>query len=108
MSPDAPVYYAHKRIYGERTIYDHASPDRGWLDLFGIDDPVVALRVRERHDGDPVSDYWGWLDAEKPHRYILVWPSRIQFNCCFTYGPAVEEQRGRGRSVNLIVEEIGA
>lgn len=103
------VYHAH-RFSGHRTgevYYENASPDRRWVEMHGLDEPIVEVRVREWQDGDPPSPYWGWIDAEEPDRYIFVWPSEGQLNMCFPYGPEVEEERGRGRKVHLVVEERG-
>lgn len=105
---DAPLYYAHKVTKGDRAMYLHASPNRWWVDLHGVRDPVVALRIRERRDSDAPSDYWGWLDAKRPDHFVMVWPSRQLLDVCFPCGAAPEEARGKGRAVNLTVEEVSA
>lgn len=104
---DECVYYAHKRLREQdgRVYFFHASPSRRWVKLHGVDDPIVPVRIRERTEADPPSGYWGWLPADDPSAYCFVWPSEVQLNMCFPYGPEAEEARGRGRKVNLIVEE---
>ena len=77
--------------------------------MFGFEEPIVQLSVRERVAGDPESGYWGWLKKDargSEDRYTMVWPSRVQLDMCFPYGPQVEMDHGCGRVVNLIVEEV--
>jgi hypothetical protein len=105
--PNTVVYYAHKEI-SERSgvLYLHASPSKRWVELHQIPHPIVKISVRERVETDPPSSYWGWLKADEPDCYIFVWPSEIQLDMCFPYGPKIEEQLGRGRKVNLTLTEI--
>ena len=107
-SPDAVTYYAHRKIRSVdgSVYYLHASPSLRWVELHGACGPIVQVRIRERLETDPPSNYWGWIDAEKPDRYCFVWPSETQLNICFPYGVASAEEYGRGRKVNLVVEEI--
>lgn len=95
-------YFAHRYPRGG---YFHASPNRWWVEIHGIDEPIVTVTVRERVDSDPPSNYWGWLETGDD-KYIFIWPSKLQVEMCFPYGTAVEEARGKGRLVNLIVEEV--
>lgn len=110
VDPNTVTYFAHKDT-GERhgvayCYYFHASPDKWWVELHGMDEPIVRVSVRERLPTDPPSDYWGWLDAKEPDRYIFVWPSEMQLDMCFPYGPKAEENRGHGRKMNLMVVEL--
>lgn len=109
-SPDAQTYYAYKHLRARdgAPYYMNASPSRRWVESFGSSAPIVALRIRERLAADPPSPYWGWLDAKRPDRYSMVWHTETQFEMCFTYGSKAEADRGNGRKVNLIVEEIPA
>lgn len=106
--PDSHIYFAHKHIRKQDgcAYYFNASPSRRWVELHGAEDPIVTVRFRERTESDPPSSYWAWLPTDEPDRYISIWPSEIQLDMCFAYGPKAEEDRGRGRKVNLIVEEI--
>lgn len=107
-SPDAVTYYAHRKIRGEdgKVYYFHSSPSLRWVQLHGVPWPIVQVRLRERIATDPPSPYWGWISADDPERYCFVWPSEVQLNICFPCGPEAEEKRGRGRKVNLVIEEI--
>lgn len=107
--PSSHVYYAHlgHDRDGQRH-YTNASPNKWWLDLFGSKDPVVALNIRERLPTDPPSTYWGWLDHKDPGKYLFVWRDPDLFEMNFPYGSKVEEDKGKGRRVNLVVAEIPA
>ncbi len=105
--PNEPIYYGHKDTSQEGKVwYFHLSPNQWWVEIHGVNKPIVPLRVRERIDGDPESNYWGWLDTKKPDTYTMIWPSKMQLDMCFPYGPDAETALGRGRCVNLMVEEI--
>lgn len=106
--PSAPVYYAHKLVgrHDGEVRYYHASPDRWWVELHGVNEPIVPVRLRERTQDDPPSPYWGWVGAECPQQYEMVWPAEVLLDMCFPYGPKAEEERGRGRKVNLVVTEV--
>lgn len=107
--PNTVPYFAHKmpaRPGRGEPYYLNASPSRGWVELFGFPEPIVKVSVRERLPTDPPSNYWGWLSTDFPEHYQLVWPSEIQLDICFFSGPKVAEERGRGRKVNLMVEEL--
>lgn len=111
MKPDERTYYAHKRLREQdgKHYYFYASPNEWWVKLHGSEDPTVTVRIRERKPEDPPSNYWGWLSFRKEEdtsKYLFVWPSEVQIDMCFPYGPKAEEARGHGRKVNLIVEEI--
>jgi hypothetical protein len=108
--PNTVTYYAHKDA-GEKNgapycYYFHASPSKWWVEIHGLKEPIVKVSVRERRPTDPPSDYWGWLPTKDPDHFIFVWPSEMQLNMCFPYGPKADEDRGYGRKVNLVVEEI--
>lgn len=106
--PNTATYYAHKilREQDGTYYYYNAHTSRMFVKLHYYPNPIVKVSVRERVATDPPSNYWGWLDAMAPHHYIFVWPSEVQLDMCFPYGPKVEEDRGRGRKVNLVVEEL--
>jgi hypothetical protein len=104
--PSAIFYYAHRRERNGKVSYYNASPNLRWLNLFQSPDPIVRLRIREWRVGDEEPSYWGWLKTGDPGKYTLVWPTEIQFNICFQYGYKPEEDRGKGRRVKLVVEEV--
>jgi hypothetical protein len=63
--------------------------------------PVVEVLLTE----DPDGGYWGWLatvaEDEPP---TMVQPHRGMYDMQFTYGPQVEEERGKGRTVRLTAD----
>ena len=105
--PAAPLYWAARVERGGRVSYLSASLSRCFVELHGYDHPIVQVRLRERCPGDPPPNAWGWLDTVRPDCYSFVWPSRAARDTCFPYGPESEERLGRGRRVELIVEEVG-
>jgi hypothetical protein len=80
----------------------HSSEDKGWVEMFGLDDPVVEVLVRESSKGE----YWGWIDTNETVP-CMIWKGKHVFSMCFPYGPEIEEKAGRGRIVRLDVREVG-
>lgn len=66
------------RHFGEKT----------WVELHGLDLPVVPVTLVESVDGQ----YYGWLDANRN------WPSDV-----FPVWAGSRRKRGKGRTVRLIV-----
>lgn len=98
------IFYAHKLKCNDgkiRFIDFYLHPK---LVKMCTDGPVFKVCVREVKEGEK-SDYWGWFSNEKKE-YSMIWPSKVQNTMCFPDGPEAEEKLGRGRQVNLIVEEI--
>jgi hypothetical protein len=52
---------------------------------------------------DPNGDQWGWWDAEDK-TFCMIFPRRMLVEMCFTYGSKVEEERDRGRVVQVRIE----
>jgi len=65
---------------------------------------IVKLKVREVCKGEN-SPYWGWLNVEDG-KFCMIYPSKIQSDMCFSYGPEAAEKAGRGRQVNLVLVEL--
>ena len=104
--PSSLVYYAQRTVLaGGEAAYLHATPKRERLRYYGGTEPVVAVRLRERTEADPPSTYYGWL-ATGASEYTMVWRSRTHFEACFQYNSDEAVSKGRGRRVNLIVEEV--
>ena len=104
--PSSVTYYARRTVIaGGEVAYLHATPKRGRLRYYGGTEPVVAVRLRERTEADPPSTYYGWL-ATGASEYTMVWRSRTHFEACFQYNSDEAVSKGRGRRVNLIVEEV--
>lgn len=74
---------------------------KGYVKLHGIEKPIVKVQITEDINGA----YFGWLDtgADAPS---MIWPSQIQFNMCFPYGPEIEEKRGKGKSLRLAITPL--
>lgn len=106
--PSSIPYFAHKRFVEreKKFYYFTVSPNLRFVRIHGFSDPIVTVRVRERVESDPPSPYYGWL-ATGASEYTMVWRSRTHFESCFQYNSDEAVSKGRGRRVNLIVEECG-
>lgn len=74
---------------------------RWYTEAYGHDDPV-EVTVTEHPDGP----YWAWLDARHPDG---DYPEMIQayaslYGMQFPAGAALEEERGRGRTIRVTIE----
>ena len=87
----------------ESDLFMHASEDKGWVEMHGLDDPVVEVCVRE----SPKGEYWGWIDVKGTVPCMILKGKKL-FDVCFPYGPEIEERAGKGRIVRLDVTEVGA
>ena len=69
--------------------------------------PYVKVKIREAKK-DEKSDYvcWGWKDY-KDRKYQFIYPEQFQVEMCFPYGTELAEERGEGKLVKIIVEELG-
>lgn len=88
-----------------------------WQHFFGSrmaycttgDKPENIHRVRVTVDAE--GDYWGWWysDTGEHHqnRISMIFGHPGLAEMCFTYGSKAEEERDRGRVVQLRVEKIG-
>jgi len=89
------------RMFAERRDgeLEHFYPSRGQVEMCGGSggQDIVEVELTE----DPEGPLWAWEDAEKPGRFSLVWPSRVQLAICFPYGLDVAAELGRGRVVRL-------
>jgi hypothetical protein len=79
---------------------------RPYVALHGLSAPIVPVTVTEVRDDDPSASHWGWIDADADvPTWVLVWPSRAQYEVCFPYGVKAEEDHGKGQSIRLCVTE---
>jgi len=104
--PVQEVYWGvpYQIIDGRQTYFDIY--ERKWLTeakVNGNKGNALRLRIHERQPEDPPSTYWGWLRTDDD-AYIMIQPVRLFFDMCFPYGPKIEEEKGKGRAVNLHVE----
>jgi len=104
------AYYKSEK-HGE--YYHHFGIHSSLLSLYGVEEsdlrkiklriiPEVNLENR-KESNEP--DYWGLYDFNDK-KLKHVYPSFIQFEVCFPYGPKVEEDIGRAKCLNLKVVEV--
>jgi len=73
------------------------------LSVYG-NHPCFEVKVREVKK-DEESLYWAWKDfKEKKYRHIF--PTKNQVEMCFPYGSKIKEEKGEGKLVNLLIEEV--
>lgn len=80
---------------GKGLEYHHCSPDRKWVEMHGLDDPVVPVVVTESEAGK----WLGWIEKGMDFP-TMIWHEKV-FEICFPYGSAIEVKKGRGNVVRL-------
>lgn len=80
---------------GKGFEYHHCSPDRRWVEMHRLSEPVVPVVVSE----SPSGNFLGWIETgtDVP---TMIWHERI-FDICFPYGSKAEVEAGHGRVVRL-------
>ena len=89
------IMWAHD----EKGAFFHLGEKR-WVELHGIDLPIVEVKV----DVDKNGTYYGWLRSNRDVP-TMIWPSKIQFEMCFPYGPKIEEEKGKGKVLRLSIKK---
>ena len=92
--------------------FTHIYPHPKVVGLCGGDGRIEKLEFtlhedQKTYDSERIHDYHGWIDFERDNELCMVWPSRMQVDMCFAYGPKVEEKRGRGKVVRLNIKSLG-
>jgi len=97
------TFYALKTRSGDAYINIYATQMQVRMCMGKVPEPMYKIELALDESGK----YYGWLDYET-REYSMIWPSRAQFRCCFTYGVEAEEERGRGKAVRFTIvnEEI--
>lgn len=95
-----PHFFANLTNLGYRNIYKHPILVQACSNL-----PIHHIMVEEVPEGDPQA-YWGWKDFERKE-YCMIWASKILLEICFPYGYRFEEERGKGKIVNLKIKDLG-
>lgn len=80
--------------------WEDFSPHIGCTRLMG-DPPYYLVRVTV---DSTAGEYWGWWEPSKTEPISMVFPDKRLNEVCFTYGSKAEEDRGKGRVVQLRVE----
>ncbi len=95
------IFYRHFGItVASVAIYGDNPKDIRILKL-GV---ISGVNLDNRKDKD-CADYWGFWDYETKS-LIIIYPSFIQFQVCFPYGPKAAEKAKQGKCLNLDVIEI--
>lgn len=95
--------WAHQETSPEGKVRHAHFGKRGWVALFGMNHPIVRVRLAL----DPEGDHWGWMDTDRyPEAPTLIWDSPMLLEVCFAGGTAATRQalasRGHeGRVVRL-------
>ncbi len=68
--------------------------------------PILKVNVKEIREGEE-SDYWAWWSHEKDdNKFMICYYQKKILNMCFPYGMKIEEDRGNGIGVNVMIEII--
>jgi hypothetical protein len=93
--------WAHDYHGQHQRSYQHIG-EKWWVEIHGLPDPVVAVRVTEVETDSPDGTHWGWIDAGKESGPpCMIWAHRGAFDMQFPYGTEAEQERGKGRVVRL-------
>jgi len=67
---------------------------------------IRRVRIRERTEDDPPSEYFAWEKTDEGGRLCLVQRSEVVFGIQFAYGLEAAEKAGDGRRVNIHIEVL--
>ncbi len=67
-------------------------------------DRIFEVLVREPKPGETPS-YWSWWDEER-QRFEFTWYWEGALEMCFAYGTKAEEERGRGKKIQTVVDVV--
>ena len=115
-TPINEIFYATKRENSEGVSFTNFYNNPEILIMtFGNKSDIYKVKIRPSQKGE-VSKYWGWHRYKTKNKnsffdqteeYCMIWPSKKQVEMCFPYGCKAEEERGRGKLTNFVVEVIG-
>jgi hypothetical protein len=96
--------YAHWLVSEYRSAFRDFNANPEIVKLYGKY-PIHRVRVT-LVEGEHSGLYWGWLatDGKYPE---YMYPLRDAVEVCFPYGSKCEEEKGRGKVVGLLVEDLG-
>jgi len=106
-NPEVQTMYALKYDNGK---FCHPCSRPKITRLYDSKGEIFKVEVREIKEGEK-GEYWGWIESgdtnpEETGEITMIWPSKIQSDMCFSYGPKKSEEAGHGRQVNLVVTEV--
>ncbi len=98
--------FAHTRVHPAKGAFfsnPHTHPRSA--EFYSSGQPVFKVIVRELREKEE-SIYWAWW-SEKDQEFMFVYPFKGLVEMCFPYGSKCEEERGRGKLMNVVVERDG-
>ncbi len=98
------TFFAIKRINKEKKTeyFDGIGTSFFFTKCFGSAPYYqISLRETDLESGQ----YFGWKDYTK-QEYQMIWPSLVQAEICFPYGSKAEEEKGRGKLVGFVLENV--
>lgn len=84
--------------------YTHFMPHPEVSRLYDRKIEVYKVVVRELKEGEK-SLYWGWWE-NKTNKFEHVYPTKGILSMVFPYAMEIYEKEGRGKAINVIIEEI--
>ena len=65
---------------------------------------IYEIDIKEARSNED-TPYWGWLYPDG--KISMVFHSKILVEVCFTYGTKIEEEAGKGKLIQIVINEIG-
>ena len=107
MPDDEWIMYAGRNIISNDVIYTHIFPEI-WYPAANDESDIVEVLVKviseDKIESAKTKVYWGWLASDKNYP-CMIWCRYTLFSMCFTYGPQVEEEHGKGKILRLTITE---
>ena len=101
------LYCLKKRTHDGRGIFTHFFP--GVMSVracMGRDTETIYRVIVREATGDDVPNYWSWWSNER-EEFCFTNENRVGVDICFPYGPEIEEKKGRGQLMSVVVEVLG-
>ena len=94
-------YFGIKILFEEREVFIHISRSLRTTKQFGKG-PYYKLIFKEAVKPE-TNNYRGWkISREETYRFIH--PLKVGIEICFPYGTKAEEEKGKGKLVELVLE----
>lgn len=105
MKTKPTIEYAGQLLFrGEKEPKFHNFFPNPWGVREYSHDKIFEVLIREPHEGEkPI--YWSWWD-EKEQRFEFTFFFEDMLEMCFAYGTEAEEERGRGKKMQTVVELV--